>query len=330
MAEKKIKILRLLKVLREETDKNHILDATQLGERLECNRKTIYSDIETLREFGIPIQQQRGSHPGYFIDEREFELPELKLLVDAVQSSKFITTKRSEELIGKLERLTTHENAQKLRRQVFIYNRIKTENQSIYDNVDLIHQAIGENRQITFRYCEWTIKKTLVPRHDGRTYQVSPWSLTWDDENYYLVGFDEGDHKIKHFRVDKMQNMMLAKESRNGRESFEHFDLPSFSRKTFGMYGGDDVKLTISGNEKLVGVVIDRFGTDTMIRPDYDSKEEKRFRAFITVALSPQFYGWMTGIGSGLRIESPAWVQKEYKEYLENILKVYPETMPKE
>ena len=197
MAEKKIKILYLLKLLQEETDKNHTLDATEISQRLECNRKTIYSDVEMLREFGIPVEQMKGSNPGYYIEKRDFELPELKLLVDAVQSSKFITGKRSEELIRKLEKLTTKENARYLRRQVFIYNRPKTENSGIYENVDNIHQAINTNRKIGFHYTAWTVKKTLVQRHGGQLYKVSPWSLTWDDENYYLVGFDEQDGKIK-------------------------------------------------------------------------------------------------------------------------------------
>ena len=189
MAEEKLKILYLMQVLMEETDPAHPLNATQLCEKMQSrheysyNRKTIYADIERLRAYGMKIGQTKGSSFGYFVEKRDFDLPELKLLVDAVQSSKFITKEKSEELIKKLENLTSHENAKQLQRQVFIYNRIKVDNDAIYANVDAIHAAIHANKQICFKYCEWTVKKELVRRKDGADYIVSPWALTWDDEN---------------------------------------------------------------------------------------------------------------------------------------------------
>ena len=215
MAEEKMKILYLMKILLEDTDKDHILNAIELSERMEsryslpCNRKTIYSDVERLKTYGLKIEQIKGDKQGYYIAEREFSLPELKLLVDAVQSSKFITRSKSEELIKKLEQLTSHENARQLQRHVFIYNRPKTVNETIFESVDLIHSAMAGNRQICFQYCEWNVKKELVPRRNGKVYEISPWSLTWDDENYYLVGYDEESDKIKHYRVDKMQKMRV-------------------------------------------------------------------------------------------------------------------------
>ena len=194
MAEEKMKILYLMKILLEDTDKDHILNASELCERMQsryslpCNRKTIYSDMERLRTFGINVEQVKGDRQGYYVSERAFSLPELKLLVDAVQSSKFITKTRSEELIRKLGKLTSRESARKLQRQVFIINRTKTVNESALLSVDLIHGAMSDNRQIRFRYCEWNVKKELVPRRNGVIYEISPWALTWDDENYYLVG----------------------------------------------------------------------------------------------------------------------------------------------
>ena len=323
MAEKKTIILQLLKILQEETDQNHTINAQQLAERLECNRKTIYANIDMLRDMFIPIEQIKGSNPGYYISERDFSLPELKLLVDAVQASKFITSERSDELIRKLEKLTTKDQARSLRRQVFIYNRAKTGNAAVYENVDTIHTAMQANSRITFRYCEWTIRKELVPRHDGALYDVSPWSLTWDDENYYLVAFDEKDQKIKHYRVDKMQDMQLSHKERHGREQFDHFDLAAYAKKTFGMYGGEDVNLTLSGDKHLVGVVIDRFGTDIMLRPDLDYQD--RFVAHVLVSVSPQFFGWLAGIGPGLRIEKPDRVREAFKEHLDQIRELYPD-----
>ncbi len=325
MAEEKLKILYLMRILLEETDKNHILNAAQLCGRLEmrydiaCNRKTIYGDVERLKIFGMHIRQVKGNTQGYYVDEREFELPELKLLVDSVQSSKFITARKSEELIKKLQRLTSRHNASLLQRQVFIYNRPKAGNETIFANVDVIHAAIYENRKITFQYCEWTVKKKLTPKKGGARYLVSPWSLTWNDENYYLVAYDEKADKIKHYRVDKMQEMKLEDAQRLGKERFENFDLAKFSKKTFGMYGGEDMDVTLYCHNDLAGVIIDRFGADTMLIP----ADKEHFRVHVLAAVSRQFFGWVTGIGSQMEIAGPEKVRLEYQVYLKEILQAY-------
>ena len=243
MADEKLKILCLRQLLLEETDQEHTLNAAQICEAMEsrygysCNRKTIYTDVERLQTCGLKIAQTKGQNGGYYIEQRNFELPELKLLVDAVQSSKFITKEKSQDLIRKLGKETSRENAKKLQRQVFIYNRIKTGNNAIYKNVDSIHAAIQNNMQVGFQYCEWNIEKKLVRRRGGAEYVVSPWALTWDDENYYLVGFDAEKGMIRHYRVDKMQQMRIISQPRLGRDHFESFDLAAFARKTFGMFG---------------------------------------------------------------------------------------------
>ena len=322
MAEEKLKILYLMQMLLEETDPAHPMNATELCEKMQSryeysyNRKTIYTDIERLKTYGLKIRQIKGKNFGYYVEKRDFDLAELKLLVDAVQSSKFITKEKSEDLIRKLARLTSNENAKQLQRQVFIYNRIKTGNDAIYSNVDAIHEAIQNNRQIRFRYCEWTVKKELIRKKDGAEYVVSPWTLTWDDENYYLVAYDAAAEKIKHYRVDKMQEIRVTGEGRLGKENFTNFDLAAFARKTFGMYGGEDRKITLEGENHLVGVVIDRFGTDVMIHPH----DEKHFHAGVTVTVSPQFFGWLAGIGKGMRISWPEDVREEYKQYLQEII----------
>ncbi len=183
MAEEKMKILYLMKILLEDTDKEHILNASELCDRMQsrysmaCNRKTVYSDVERLRTFGIKVEQIKGDRQGYYVSERAFSLPELKLLVDAVQVSKFITKTKSRELIAKLETLTSKENAKQLQRDVVIYNRVKTDNDAIYDNVNVIYKAIFRNRQICFLYCEWSLGGTLVPRKGGAIYEISPWAL---------------------------------------------------------------------------------------------------------------------------------------------------------
>ncbi len=322
MAEEKLKILYLMQVLLEETDPEHPLNATQLCEKMQSrydfsyNRKTIYADIGRLQAYGMQIGQTKGSSFGYYVEKRDFDLAELKLLVDAVQSSKFITKEKSEDLIRKLAGLTSNAYAKQLQRQVFIYNRIKADNDAIYANVDALHEAIQKNRQIGFKYCEWTVKKELVQKKNGAEYIVSPWALTWDDENYYLVGYEEASEKIKHYRVDKMQEIRVTEEMRLGKDRFKDFDLAAFARKTFGMYGGEDRKITLEGENHLAGVVIDRFGTDVMMRP-YD---REHFHASVTVTISPQFFGWLAGIGKGIKICRPEDVREAYREYLRGII----------
>ena len=179
--------------------------------------------------------------------------------MDAVQASKFITAKKSKELISKIEKLASKNSARQLQRNVFIFNRTKTENERIYYNVDQIHTAVLENRQISFQYTEWNLQKELVTRKNGKIYIVSPWALTWDDENYYLIAFEEESRKIKHYRVDKMKNTEIIEEKRLGKDSFADFDLAFFAKKTFGMYGGRDETVSLVCENRLIGVILDRY-----------------------------------------------------------------------
>jgi len=320
----KLRTLYIMKMLLEKTDEKYTMSAADIDTALRdygmsADRKTVYNDIETLREFGMDVLQVKGTNGGYYIGSRKFELPELKLLVDAVQASKFISRKKSEELIRKLESLASEHDARQLQRNVFIYNRPKTGNETIYYNVDQIHTAILENRQIQYQYAEWTVRKELKPKKQGAVYTVSPWSLTWDDANYYLIAYDEKADCMKHYRVDKMQRACVTERERIGKERFQDFDLVEFSKKTFSMYGGHDEEVTLQCGNELVGVILDRFGTDVMIIPADDGQ----FRVRVLVAVSPQFFGWGTGIGSGIRITGPGMVQKEYREYLKEILQGY-------
>jgi len=323
MQNSKLKILYLMDILLNRTDEEHIMTATELCAALKeydvtAERKSIYNDIAALQEYGMDIVQLRGANAGYYVASRKFELPELKLLVDAVQSSKFITSKKSQELISKLENLTNKYKAQQLQRDVFIYNRPKTDNETIYYNVDFIHEAIHTNSKIAFNYAEWTVKKKLKLKKDGAVYKVSPWALTWDDENYYLIAYDEKADVIKHYRVDKMQSTKVLDEERVGKEKFVDFDLAAFAKKTFAMYGGKEETVTLICPERLAGVIIDRFGQDIIMIPDGDS-----FYVKIPVIVSQQFFGWLTGIGSDIKIKSPENVKIEYKKYLEDIIRNY-------
>lgn len=323
--DQKLRTLYLMDIMLERTDENHMLNASQLCIILDqeygitTDRRTIYTEMEILGKYGLDIQQKKGKNSGYYIGSREFELPELKLLVDAVQSSKFITEKKSRELIKKLEKLCCKSDADILSKQIFIMNRPKTENETIYYNVDYIHTAIYANKEIAFQYAEWTMKKEFHMKKDGALYVVSPWALTWDDENYYLVAYDDAAGKIKHYRVDKMQHAQVLETERKGEDSFRNFDLVSFAKKTFGMYGGYDEEVTLVCEKGLAGVVIDRFGHDVWIIPI----DEHYFRTHVRVSVSPQFFGWVTGIGKNMWIEGPEHVKQEYKKYLQGVLRNY-------
>lgn len=321
----KKKLLAVMQIFMERTDEAHTLSAIDICSILEgsygitAERKGIYTDIEALKEMGFDIVQNKGSASGYYLGSREFELPELKLLVDAVQSSKFITSKKSEKLIKKLEGLTSIYAAQQLQRQVFICDRPKTENETIFYSVDNIHAAIFNNVQIQFQYTEWTVQKELRLKKNGEFYKVSPWALTWDDENYYLVAYDEAAGLLKHYRVDKMKNLSLLKEQRIGREKFENFNLPAFAKKTFAMYGGRDERVALLCKKELAGVMIDRFGKDVMMIP----ADEDHFKVNALMTVSEQFFGWVTGLGAKVKIASPEHVKLEYQEYLQGILEQY-------
>ncbi len=323
----KLRILYLMKMLLEKTDDRHTMSAAEMDAALHvhdlsADRKTVYNDIETLRAFGMDILQTKGTNSGYYVGSRKFELPELKLLVDAVQASKFISRRKSEELIKKLESLTSESEAKQLQRNVFIYNRPKTGNETIYYNVDQIHTAILENRQIQYKYAEWTVQKKLRPKKEGALYRVSPWALTWDDANYYLIAYDQETDSIRHYRVDKMQQAGVAETERIGKEKFQDFDLAEFAKKTFSMYGGHDEEVILQCHNEIVGVVLDRFGRETTIVP----VDNGQFRARVPVAVSRQFFGWVTGIGNQMRIVGPEHVRKEYQEYLREIMEGYQGT----
>ena len=323
--DQKLHILYIRDMLLERTNENHLLNAAQIREILaqehgiSVDRRTIYSEIEILKKYGLDIEQKKGTNPGYYVGARDFELPELKLLVDAVQSSKFITELKSRELIRKLEKLCCRADAAVLQKQVFIVNRPKTENETIFYNVENIHNAICSNREITFQYCEWNLNRELVPKKAGAMYVVSPWALTWDDENYYLVGYDAAAGKIKHYRVDKMQRTFVLESDRKGQQDFEGFDLPAFTKKTFGMYGGYDTEVSLTCRNGLVGVMLDRFGHDIWIIPvdaDY-------FRIRVMVSVSPQFFGWLTGLGPGAVLDGPKNVREEYAAFLQEVMGNY-------
>ena len=300
----KLKMLYLVKIFSEESDDDHYLTMPEIIRKLaaygvNADRKTLYQDIVELRKYGFDIlTSQDGRNYYYYLGRREFELPELKLLVDAVQSSRFITDRKSGQLIRKLESLVSKYEGIKLHRQVIIAGRIKTMNESIYYNVDKIHEAIGADRQIRFKYFDWNLNKEMEARYDGRWYRLSPMALVWDDEKYYLVGYDEKYDSITHYRVDKMMEIRITNDERIGKKEFREFNLAHYTNALFGMYTGDETKVILEGENHMVGVLIDRFGKDIIIVP----VDEEHFRTSVTVAVSRHFLGWIMSLGGGVKI----------------------------
>lgn len=323
----KLKLLYLMRYLLQNTDEQHPATTNQLiaflaEQDVKAERKSIYDDMEALRLFGLDVERtESGRSSGYYIASREFELPELKLLVDSIQSSKFITHKKTTQLIKKIEMLASAHEAQLLQRQVFVTNRIKTMNESIYYNVDEIHSGITQNRKIRFKYFEYTVNKERCFRRDGAFYVMSPYALTWDDENYYLVAYDSDAGIIKHFRVDKMEKISVTEEERDGREAYEALDMAVYARKVFGMFSGEEREVKLRFDKQLVGAVLDRLGQDVMLIPDGDG----HFTVRASVVVSPQFFAWVCGFGDLAQIVAPDDVVEAIRKHVKSILQMYEE-----
>lgn len=317
----KLKLLYLRELLENESDENHPISTQRIIEYLGAHsitaeRKAVYNDIECLQEFGMDILHKPGRGGGYYLASREFELPELKLLVDAVQSSKFLTSKKSMQLIEKLGKLVSIHEAGTLKRQVAVSGRVKTMNESIYYNVDKLHEAIAENSKITFRYTEWGVDGQ---RHERPgLYEASPYALVWEDENYYLVAHAER-HGITHYRVDKMTQIKTTGTPRFISPDTKALDAASYGKNVFGMFGGERTSVRMRFHNSLAGVVIDRFGKDTMLIPD----GKDHFIFTMDIAVSPMFLGWMAGFGDLARILTPQSVVDAYLSLCEPSIKQY-------
>ena len=321
----KFKLYRLAQIMLEKTDDEHFITMpeimSQLGQyEITADRKSIYNDLRDLAKLGIEVEGEPvGNRYHYHVVNRPFELAELKLLVDAIQSSKFITERKTNALIKKLEKLVSKFDAQKLQRQVYVSGRIKTMNESIYYTVDAIHNAISENKKIRFQYYQWNAKKEMELRHNGAWYHISPWGLSWDDENYYLVGYDSDAEQIKHYRVDKMLRIQLSEEKREGKEHFRKLNMAEYSKKSFGMFGGREQTVKLLVDNSLAGVIIDRFGKSVMIIP----ADEGHFTVNVDVHVSRQFLAWVFSLGEQVKIISPDEVVNEMRKETERLIRQY-------
>ena len=320
-ANQKLKLLILKDYLLRNSDEKHPVTIPQIIEELgrydiKAERKSLYDDLEALRVYGLDIVQSRGN---YYVGQRNFETPELKLLVDSIQSSKFITEKKTMSLIKKLEELASMYDAQLLERQVYVRNRVKSMNESVYYNVDSIADAINQDRAIRFKYFEYTVTKERRIRRNGDWYVVSPFALMWDDENYYMVAWDADAGSLKHYRVDKMLEITALKEAREGKEAFAEVDMAAYAKKTFGMFTGQDRSVRLRFKNILAGAVFDRFGRDVMLIP----YGEDHFVVTLDVAVSPQFYSWVFGFGTDVEILSPDDIRERAADLAQQIADQY-------
>lgn len=322
----KLKLLYLMEILLQQTDERHPMTVPEMIAQLaqhgvSAERKSIYDDLEALRTFGLDIVQTKSRTTGYYVGSRTFEAPELKLLVDSVQSSKFITHKKTLALIKKIESLASIYDAQLLQRQVYVHGRVKSMNESVYYNVDEISDAISRDRQIRFHYFEYTVSKQRRYRKAGAYYVVSPLALMWDNENYYLLAWDAEAELRKHYRVDKMTDISALEAPREGTDGLSKLDLSVYSKKVFSMFSGEEQTVCLRFANHLIGAVLDRFGKDVIVVAD----GAEHFSVTLNVVTSPKFYAWLYGFGTEAELLSPLTARQEMRSMLAAVAELYAE-----
>lgn len=320
----RLKKLYILKILMENTDEENKMSIKDITKSLEAygisaERKSIYTDIEDLQDFGIDIICEKGRSNYYYVGNRQFELAELKLLVDSVQASRFITHKKSEELIKKLQKLTSIHAGKLLNRQVNVYNRVKAMNEKIYYSIDVIHNAIRQNKMVEFKYFSYDVDKNFVPRRDGEVYRVTPYSLNWANERYYLVGYYERYDEVSSFRVDRMDEARVSDRDFIAIERYKDFDVVEYENKLFGMFGGELETVEIEFENSMINIVIDKFGTDILVH----HKTDTHFRITVDLAITNMLFSWLFVFGNKARVVRPEKVKNQIKDYLREIIDVY-------
>lgn len=317
----KLKLLYLKQFFEEKTDEDHPATMPEIlaflhARGVEAERKSIYTDLDALSDFGMDVRKdERGKSYQWF--DREFELPEVKLIIDSVASSKFLSEKKSDALIKKLGTLCSEHQRKELRRQVRVMGRAKSMNNSVLINVDQLHAAIAADTTVRFKYFHYNLKMERVYSHKGEAYEVSPWALLYDNDNYYLYAFVDGE--FRNYRVDRMASVEQGTNERQGKEAFEKKDMPAFSKSTFGMFNGQEERVEMVFHNRMMDVVIDKFGKEVWL----EKVDEWHFKISVPVAVSPQFFAWVFGLGNYVTITGPEHVKQQMKEMLEEVHKRY-------
>ena len=315
----------LKKIMLEETDENHSLSMSQILEKLReyevsAERKTLYKDLKTLKEIGVDvIGEKTADDYRYRVGARKFELAEVKILVDTLSASRFVSERKTKQLIKKVSSLVSKYEAKSLWRQVYLCGRVKSANENVYYNVDAIHRAIRAERKIRFIYCNWNTKKQLVPRYDGKIYESSPWGLSFNDESYYMIGFDSNRGELRHYRVDKMKQIEDTDIPSDGHELMERLEVGTYVTQNFGMTGGDVRSVRIRLPERFCGIFVDRFGEGITFNDVGDGMVETT----VTIAVSWGFYGWLFGIDDAITVVGPKSVVDEIREFAEIYYRKY-------
>lgn len=319
----KLRILYLRDFLLKNTDEDHPASVPEMIAALEkqgisAERKTIYDDIRLLGPEGYGMDLIKTGRR-YFIGERDFSAEEVRLLVDMVQSSNFITLKKTNELIKKLEGLTSASEGKLLNKNVYVRNRVKTMNESVYRNVDCISDAISADRPLTFKYFRYNVNKKKELRNGGRLHTVSPFALIWVDQNYYLLGYNHDVSEMRHFRVDRMTELGSIDGPRIGKELFRKTDMSTYTSKVFYMFTGEETRVRLKFAADLADTVIDRFGTGVILVPEKDES----FTVTLDIVVSRQFFAWLSAFGTGAEILAPDGVREMFRDHLKSILNTY-------
>ncbi len=317
----KLKLLYLKQFFEEKTDENHPATMPDILAYLKANgvdaeRKSIYTDLDALSDFGMDVRKDERGKSYQWLD-RDFELPEVKMIIDSVASSKFLSEKKSEALIKKLGKLVSEHQRKELRRQVRVLGRAKTMNNSVLINADAVHAAIAANTTLKFRYFHYNLKLEREYTKKGEPYEVSPWALLYDNNNYYLLAYTEEDFRT--FRVDRMASVEQGTKDHEGKEAFEKMDMGAYSRSTFGMYSGKEEWVEMVFQNRMIDTVIDQFGKDIRLTKE----DDQHFRITVPVSVSPQFFAWVFGLGNYVTIKGPESVVKQMKDMLGKVGKRY-------
>lgn len=320
----KLKLLYLAKIMQEQTDDTHMLTMSQIINELakydiEAQRKSVYDDLAALNFFGIEIiKYQEFGNTWYYCGARDFELAELHIIIDAIASSKFITEKKSKELIKKIEHMASNHDAKLIDRDVYVSGRVKNMNESIFYTVDAIQNAIANNHRITFQYFNWNVDGEMELKHDGKFYNISPWALLWDDENYYLLGYDNDVKDFKHYRVDKMLHTEEAKTKRQGEAKFNKLDKEIYTKKHFRMFGGEEERVTLLCKNEMANVIIDQFGRDVTLR----KVDDEYFKVNVDVVVSNQFLAWIIALEGNVVVVAPEIIKEKMKQLTKKVFTI--------
>jgi len=321
---KKVRLLRIWEILKQESDENHPMPTTVLLAKLkeggiECDRRTLYNDIKALNEFGYEVMCNRAATNEYYVVDREFDIPEIRILMDAVQAASFITEKKTKELVDKIARLAGSRTGEVLKQNIVDFNSTKGTNEHIYYSVDEIATAINSHKKITFTYFDYDEKHRKVYRKEGASYLVNPVATVFADDKYYLVCYDDKHGNLAAYRVDRMESVKTSIEDINETEEAKKFDVIRHRKQAFGMYAGEPERVSFEADKSILDPIFDAFGDEVNLM----SISENRVRFTEEVQLSPTFFGWCAQFGKKLTILSPQKVMDAYVDFLNDSLTLY-------